>query len=301
MPMIGLGTYAIPASETYDVVREAIRIGYRHIDCAPIYQNEVEIGQAIKDAIADGDVTRSELWVTSKLWNSSHRYNDVEPTCEDTLSKMQLEYLDLYLIHWPVAHERGIDLPQSEEEYLSEDEAPLEDTWTGMEDCLDAKLVKHIGVSNFNIDKLKIILEDGVDPPEVNQCEWHPYLPQQGLYDFCRSNKILMTAYAPLGTPGQMKSGEPELLSEPSITEIATKHDCTPAQALLAYAITRKMAAIPKSSNPERLKENIAVSELKLDREDLRNLIVLSKHRYIKGNEFTANGSPYKLTDFWEY
>lgn len=305
MPMIGLGTAGIPADQVYDVVRKAIVLGYRHFDCAPVYNNQKEIGDALVDAIDEGDVTREELFITSKLWNDSHRYNDVERSCEKTLEELQLEYLDLYLIHWPVAHERGVVVPQNEEEFLAEEEAPLEDVWTGMEDCEDAGLAKHIGVSNFNIEKLKIILEDGMVKPEMNQCEWHPYLPQQSLYDFCRSNKILMTAYAPLGSPGRPEDmtheNEPFLLTEPAITEIAQKQGCTEAQALLAYGLKRKMAVIPRTTNVDRLRENLEAENFSVDREDLRSLIVLPKYRYFKGEEYTIHGSPYKLTDIWEY
>lgn len=303
--MIGLGTSGIPADKAYDVVREALKIGYRHFDCAPIYKNEAEVGQALNDAVDDGEVTREELWVTSKLWNSDHRYNDVEPACESSLEAMGLDYFDLYLIHWPVAVERGVEWAEKEEDHLAEPEAPLEDTWTGMEDCLAEGLAKHIGVSNFNIQKLEQILEECEEPPEVNQCEWHPYLPQQTLHDFCKSNKIKMVGYAPLGSPNRpdkyKSANEPELLSDPAITEIAEKHGITPAQALIAYGLTRKMAVIPRSTNAERLKENFEAEELKLDREDLRTLIVLSKYRYFKGEEHTRHGSPYKLTDIWEY
>ncbi len=305
MPMVGLGTSGIAVDKTYDVVREALKIGYRHFDCSPIYKNEAEVGQAINDAINDGEVSREELWITSKLWNCFHRYNDVEPACEQSLKAMGLEYFDLYLIHWPVAVERDIDWAQNEEEYLTDDEAPLDDTWTAMEDCLAAGIAKHIGVSNFNISKLKLVLEDCMDPPEVNQCEWHPYLPQQSLYDFCKENKIKMTAYAPLGSPERpdnyRKPNDPELLSEPAISTIAEKHGITDGQVCLAYGLTRKMAVIPKSTDPGRLKENLDASEMKLDREDLRSLIVLPKFRYFKGEEHTSHGSPYQLKDIWEY
>lgn len=305
MPMIGLGTSGIPADQAYDIVRSAIKIGYRHFDCAPIYKNEIEVGKAINDAISAGEVSREELWITSKLWNSGHRYNDVEPACEQSLKAMGLDYFDLYLIHWPVAVERDIEWAHNEEEYLAEDEAPLEDTWTGMEDCLAEGTAKHIGVSNFNIAKLELIMEDCTDRPEVNQCEWHPYLPQQSLHDFCKTNKIKMTAYAPLGSPGRSgeyrKPNDPELLGEPAITAIAEKHGITEAQVCLAYGLTRKMAVIPRSTNLERLKENFDAADLKLDREDLRSLIILPKFRYFKGEEHTSHGSPYKLTDIWEY
>lgn len=305
MPMIGLGTAGIPAEQAYEVVREAIRIGYRHFDCAPIYKNQREIGKALHDAMDDGDVSREELWITSKLWNCHHRYNDVEPACEKTLKELQLDYLDLFLVHWPIAVEKKVEYPEKEEDYLEEGDAPLEDCWTGMEDCLDAELTRHIGVSNFNIEKLKLVLDDCMMRPEMNQCEWHPYLPQQTLYDYCRGEKVLMTAYAPLGSPGRPEAerhpNEPNLLSEPAITDIAKKHGCTEAQALLAYGIKRKTAVIPRSVNHDRLKENLAAWEVAIDREDLRSLIILPKFRYFKGEEYLSHGSPYKLTDLWEY
>ena len=168
-----------------------------------------------------------------------------------------------------------------------------------------AELTKHIGVSNFNISKLQLLLEECMDPPEVNQCEWHPYLPQQTLYDFCKLNKIKMIGYAPLGSPGRSvdyrKANDPELLTEPAISAIAMKHGMTEAQACLAYGLTRKMAVIPRSIKSDRLKENFEAADLKLDREDLRSLIILPKFRYFKGEEHTSHGSPYKLTDIWEY
>jgi len=305
MPMIGLGTAGIPADQVYDVVRKAIVLGYRHFDCAPIYNNQKQIGDALVDAMDEGDVTREELFITSKLWNDSHRYNDVERSCESTLEELQLDYLNMYLIHWPVAHERDVVVPQNEEEFLSIFDAPLEDTWTGMEDCEDAGLAKHIGVSNFNIGALKIILDDCMVKPEMNQCEWHPYLPQQTLYDFCRSNKVFMTAYAPLGSPNRPEEfkhdNEPNLLTEPAIIEMAKKHNCTEAQVLLAYGLKRKMAVIPRTTNFERLQENLGAQDVNIDREDLRSLIILPKFRYFKGEEYTIHGSPYKLTDIWEY
>ena len=305
MPMIGFGTSGMDPEDTYDAVRTAISVGFRHFDCAPIYKNQQEVGEAINDAIAEGEVTREELWITSKLWNDQHRYNDVEPALEDILDEMDFDYVDLFLIHWPVAHERGVDMPESEEDYLSFAEAPLEDTWTGMEDCLEEGTTKHIGVSNFNIECLQLLIDDAMMPPEVNQVEMHPYLPQQTLYDYCRSNKILMTAYAPLGSPGRSidrkHPNEPILLGEPAIETIAEKHGCTTAQALLAWSLTRKVSVIPQSTSEDHMIKNLAAADYKLDRADLRELIILPKFRYFKGEEFTIHGSPYKLTDIWEY
>lgn len=303
--MIGLGTRGLSADTTYDTIRKAIELGYRHFDCSPIHKNDSEVGRAIADSIAEGKVNREELWVTTKLWNSSHKYNDVEQSVEATLERMGLDYVDLLLIEWPVAHERNIDFPSSEEEYLAEEEAPLIDTWTGLEDCLDEELTRHIGVSNCNIQTIEMLNSEGTLEVECLQVELHPFLPQQALYDYCRTNKLPMIGFAPLGSPGRSAEmrhpNEPFLLNEPAILEIATKHNITPVQAILAWSLTRKTAVIPCSSNAEHLAENLAAQDLKIDREDLRQLIVLPKFRFFKGELFTINGSPYKLTDFWEY
>ncbi len=305
MPMIGLGTSGIKPDEADKTIRSAIEIGYRHFDCSPIHKNQEAVGEAIQAVIDDGLVTREELWITSKLWNDMHLYNDVEAACESILEKMQLEYLDLFLIQSPVAFVKGVDYPQSEEDYLEDGDAPIEDTWTGMEDCLDEGLTKHIGLSNFNIDKIQRVLDDCMMKPELVQCEWHPYLPQQTLHDYCKTNKILMSGYALMGSPGRgdmfRNSNEPLLLSEPAMESIAKKHNCSVAQALIAYSLKRKTAAIVKSSNAAHQKEIFQSIDFSVDREDLRSLIVLSKFRYYKGDEYVTSGSPYKLTDIWEY
>lgn len=305
MPMLGLGTFQIASDEVYKVIRTAINIGYRHFDCAAAYGNEKEIGNALSDAIKDGEVNREELWITSKLWNSCHLIKDVVPSLQKSLDDLQFDYLDLYLIHWPVAFKPGIAFPSQKEDYLTEQEAPLIDTWTGIEECLDEELTKHIGVSNCNIGVLKKLQAEGTLEPEVNQVELHPYLPQQGLYDYCRLNNIHLTAYAPLGATGRpdrvRKDRDPHLLSEHLIVEIAEKHQCSPAQVLIAWGLSRKTAVIPKSTNPGRMKENFEAQNIRLDREDLRKLIILPKHRFFDGSIFTTNGSPYKLTDLWEY
>ncbi|MFY0605551.1 MAG: aldo/keto reductase [Cyclobacteriaceae bacterium] len=305
MPMLGLGTSGIKPEEAESVIRSAVEIGYRHFDCSPIHKNQVAIGEAIQSVVDSGLVTREDLWITSKLWNDRHLYNDVESACEEILEEMQLEYLDLFLIQSPVAFRKGVDYPEHEEDFLDEGDAPLEDTWTGMEDCLDADLTKHIGLSNFNIEKIQRILDDCMMKPELVQCEWHPYLPQQTLHDYCKSNKLLMSGYALMGSPDRAEmfrnTNEPLLLSEPAIEAIAEKQGCTVAQALIAYSIKRKTAAIVKASDPAHQKENFEAFNYSVDREDLRSLIVLSKFRYFKGDEYVTQGSPYKLTDIWEY
>ncbi|MFY0599658.1 MAG: aldo/keto reductase [Cyclobacteriaceae bacterium] len=305
MPILGLGTFRSDPGEIGRVVTKAIEVGYRHFDCAAFYGNEQEIGEAINEAIDEGIVEREDLWITSKLWNDSHLKDDVMPALEKTLENLDLDYLDLYLMHWPVAQKKGKIWPEEPGDFLSWDAAPLEETWEGMEDGVDDGLVKHIGVCNFNSKALQLIIDSAWIPPEVNQVELHPFLPQISLYDYCRSSGIAMTAFGPLGAPYRQlePSGKisPVLMDNNTVLEIAEKHDCTSAQVLIAWSLARKVSVIPKTTKEDRLKENFEAINIKLDREDLRNLALLSKYRYVSGEIFTIAGSPYKLTDLWDY
>lgn len=304
MPILGLGTYKSEPGVIGNVIRKAIEIGYRHFDCASIYGNEKEIGQALADAIKAGEVSRKELWITSKLWNNHHLKADVQPAFKQTLHDLQLDYLDLYLMHWPVAQKPDVVSPEKAEDFLTLEEAPLEETWEGMEDCVDEKLVRHIGLSNCNIAALVDIVDCAWIPPEMNQVELHPFLPQMTLLDYCKSNDIHMTAYGPLGAPYRAEEGGGfalSLLENPLILEISKKHNCTPAQMCIAWSIYRKIAVIPKTVNNDRLLENFNSQEVTLDREDIRKLSSLSKHRYVDGSPFTVAGSPYTVKDLWEY
>ncbi|MCB0473999.1 MAG: aldo/keto reductase, partial [Flavobacteriaceae bacterium] len=198
MPALGLGTWKSEPGEVYNAVVTAIKTGYRHIDCAPAYGNEKEIGQAISDCIADGIVTREELWITSKLWNTAHQKNEVLPALKATLDDLKLEYLDLYLIHWPVALKEGAGFPLKASNFYSLEEVPLTETWKGMEDTVKAGLVRHIGVSSFGPEHLQVILKSAEIAPEMNQVECHPYFQQDTLLNFCREHNIFLTAYSPL-------------------------------------------------------------------------------------------------------
>ena len=206
LPILGLGTWKSKPGEVRKAVHWAIKAGYRHVDCAAIYENEREVGQGISDAIADGLVMRKELFVTSKLWNDSHRYEDVKPALKKSLNDLRLDYLDLYLVHWPVAFKRGISFAAHREEFYTYKDVPLTQTWEAMQEQKTSGLTRHIGVSNFNKSKLKELLGMGGEKPEMNQVEMHPFLPQEGLIDFCRENDILMTAYSPLGSPDSSAS-----------------------------------------------------------------------------------------------
>jgi alcohol dehydrogenase (NADP+) len=176
MPALGLGTWKSAPGDVKKAVIEAIKIGYRHIDCAAIYGNEKEIGEAFTECFEIGIVKREELWVTSKLWNDSHKAEDVRPALEKTLSDLGLDYLDLYLMHWPVAFRKGIVFPENDEGYIPLSEVPIAETWRAMQDVQKIGLTKHIGTSNFSSKKLQHLIDLGGQGPEMNQVELHPYL-----------------------------------------------------------------------------------------------------------------------------
>ena len=227
IPLLGLGTWKSTTGEVYAAIREAIRIGFRHIDCAAIYANEKEIGQALHHAMEKGDVTRKELWITSKLWNSSHKKEQVMPALQKTLNDLQLDYLDLYLVHWPVVLKDGIGFPTSGADFLTLDEVPITETWGAMEACVDDHKTRHIGVSNFSIKKIDTLLQTARIAPEMNQVEMHPLLPQNELIEYCKGKNIPLTAYSPLGSPDRAaiikQEDEPNLLAHPVIKEIAAR------------------------------------------------------------------------------
>ena len=300
MPIIGLGTWKSQPGEVYDAILWALKTGYRHIDCASIYDNEAEIGEALQKAFDDGIVTREEMFITSKLWNNSHRQDDVIPALQKSLKDLKLDYLDLYLIHWPIAHKKDkINISESSD-FLTKKEVPLLKTWEGMEDALNEGLTNHIGVSNFNITNLAEILDNAEFPPEINQIELHPLLPQNDLVDFCHENGVQVTAYAPLGSHTPNQNNRPNLLENDVVKKIATKHNATPAQVLLAWGISRNTVVIPKSVNRERIKENFDSIHLELDEMDIEKLTNLEgPYRFVDGTLWTIEGSPYDLEDLW--
>jgi len=304
MPALGLGTWKSAPNEAYEAVLEALRAGYRHIDCAHIYKNEKEIGDAFARAFREGLVKREDLWVTSKLWNDSHEREEVLPSLKTSLKNLQLDYLDLYLIHWPVAAKKGVDYPKTPDDILSPSEAPLGATWEVMEEALDLGLVRHIGLSNFNRDKIMEIISSARHQPEVNQVEMHPFLPQNPLLDFCKENNIHVTAYAPLGSAYRVSNGEvdyPILLDNETVRKIAEKHQATPAQTAIAWGIHRGTAVIPKSVKKHRIHENFESAKVALDAEDIERLNALEgPYRYTTGVVWTISGSPYTQSDIWD-
>lgn len=294
---IGLGTWKSDPGEVGQAVQAALEAGYRHIDCAAIYGNEAEVGGALAEVFARGEIRREDVHITSKLWNNAHLADDVARTLKKTLADLQLDYLDLYLIHWPVAFRPGLQgFPENESDFLTPDQAPIDETWKAMLAVRDQGLTRHAGVSNFSTRKLDKLAAAGAEMPEMNQVELHPYLQQDELLAWCRDHGILVTAYSPLGSsdrPDSMKGDdEPSLLENEVVEEIAEKHSATPAQVLIAWAVARDTIVIPKSTNPERIRQNIESASIALDDADMERIRALDRHyRYIRGNTFrTASG-----------
>ena len=253
MPRFGLGTWLSEKGKVGAAVKEALRIGYRHVDCAHIYGNEAEIGEALTESFAAGHAKREEVFVTSKLWNADHAAGDVRKACELTLKNLQLEYLDLYLIHWPIRCRPNAPPPgqMSYDDKLGYSSEMIMETWREMEKLVDAGLVRAIGVSNFTIPKLKALVEKAKLVPAVNQVESHPYFQQPKLKEFCAEKGIVFEAYSPLGAAGRppraQEAGAPVVLEDPVLISIAKKHDRSPAQVALSWALAHGHVVIPKS------------------------------------------------------
>jgi alcohol dehydrogenase (NADP+) len=223
---------------------------------------------------------------------------------EKTLDDLRLDYVDLYLVHWPIAYKPGVGFATQREEYYTYQDVPLSQTWEAMQDQNKNGLAKHIGVSNFNQAKLKELFALPGQRPEMNQVELHPYLPQNQLVAFCKENELLVTAYSPLGSPdsrAEKHAQDPKLLEDGAVMSIAQKHDATVGQVLIAWSIARGIAVIPKSVNQARIVENFAAAEINLDAADMAQLDAIgTSHRFVDGTFFTGPKSPYRLTDLWD-
>ncbi|XP_060779636.1 aldo-keto reductase family 1 member B1 [Neoarius graeffei] len=287
MPLLGLGTWKEKptSSEVCQGAAEtAIAAGYRHLDTAYSYRNEVELGKAICSKMQQGIVRRQDMFIVSKLWGTHHAAKDIPLCLNKSLSDLQLEYLDLYLVHFPVGLQKVDNelFPMKDGKILTSD-IDYVDVWQGMEALKASGKVKSIGVSNFSIQQLERLLSVAKIPPAVNQVELHPYLVQSDLIEYCKSRNIALTAYSPFGSPGRpedLRRGDrdPEkLLEDPVVAGIAAKHRRTPAQILLRYHIEQNIAAIPKSVKPNHILENTKIFDFCLDLEDMSALRSLNR------------------------
>lgn len=273
IPAFGLGTWKSTPGVVTQAVKDAIDMGYRHIDCAYVYGNQKEVGDAIATKIAEGVVKREDLFITSKLWNTFHKIELVEVQLQKILTELRLEYLDLYLIHWPMAYQEGSEnFPVTADgKTILDDEVDYLDTWKGMELVLEKGLTKNIGVSNFNSEQIQRLLKNCKVKPVTNQIECHPYLNQNKLSTFCKEKEIVITAYSPLGSPDRpwAKPDDPKLLDEENLMRISKKYNKTLAQILIRYQLDRGHVVIPKSVTKSRILENSQVFDFKLTQEDI--------------------------------
>lgn len=272
MPALGLGTWKSKPGEVTQAVKDAIDAGYRHIDCALYYLNEEEVGAGIKAKISEGVVKREDLFITSKLWCNLMRPDLVEPTIKKSLGYLGVDYLDLYLIHWPTAFKQGdVYTPIGPDGKTIYGDVDYVDTWKAFEELYRKGLTRSIGVSNFNKRQLTRILENATVKPVTDQVECHPYLNQKKLTAFCKSHDIVVTAYSPLGSPDRpwAKPTDPILVKDPRILEIAAKYSKSPAQVILRYLHQIGVVPIPKSVTKSRIAENLDIFNFKLDANDV--------------------------------
>ncbi len=305
IPAVGLGTFGsdrFSGEEIAAAVFEAAQIGYRHFDCAAVYANEKEIGTSFQKIIASG-IAREGFWVTSKLWNDAHAEEDVISTCKQTLADLQLDYLDLYLIHWPFPnhHAPGVDvdardphaLPYIHENYMK--------TWRQMEKLVEMDLVKHIGTSNMSIPKLDLLLRDAKIKPSVNEMELHPHFQQAELFQYCLDHDILPVGFSPIGSPTRPERdtmpGDTVDIEDPVILKIAKRLNVHPAVVCVKWAAQRGQVPIPFSIRPAEFHSNLlGVIENPITESEMQELSKIDKgSRLIKGQVFLWEGA-----DSWE-
>ncbi|MFZ0579867.1 MAG: aldo/keto reductase [Candidatus Acidiferrales bacterium] len=285
MPALGFGTLIPDAAVTITATRDALEAGFRHFDCAERYGNEREVGQALHARLAARGIARGDIFVTTKVWNTNHRPERVEPAFEASLERLGLKYLDLYLIHTPFAFQPGDEQdPRVQNGNVIYDHGvSLLDTWKAMESLVDHGKCRAIGLSDIGLNELKLIYESARIKPAVIQVESHPYLPETELLQFCKENGIVFLAFAPLG-----HGMKPGLLENPVISGIAARVGKTPAQVLLAWGIQRGTAVLTTPKSAARARENFGISALPQDALDEINRIQTRQRL----NEVVKTGSP---------
>jgi alcohol dehydrogenase (NADP+) len=305
MPAIGLGTFGsdhAPHEAVAGAVRYAAAVGYRHFDCASVYGNESHIGQAFAEIFRSG-LERKDLWITSKLWNDKHGEQDVIASCEQSLADLQLDYLDLYLIHWPfpnhhpphcdVSTRNPNAVPYIHENYMR--------TWRKMEELVDRGLVRHIGTSNMTIPKMKLLLRDARIRPAANEMELHPHFQQPEFFTYLRDHGIAPIGYSPIGSPARPERDRtPEdssPIEDPVIQQIAARRNVHPAVVCIQWAVQRGQTPIPFSTNPRNILANLqAVAGEPLTADDMQAIAKIDRNcRLIKGQVFL-----WKENQSWE-
>ncbi|KAL5563056.1 hypothetical protein UlMin_032803 [Ulmus minor] len=302
IPALGFGTGVfpfLPFETTKEAILHAIKLGYRHFDSASIYQSEQPLGQAISEAISLGLIkSRQELFITSKLWCCDAHHHLVLPSIQKSLKNLNLEYIDLYLIHWPVAIKPG----KYSEFDKEKDLLPMDfkSVWEAMEEGQKLGLVKSIGVSNFSCKKLETLLATAKILPVVNQVEMNPIWQQKKLREFCKEKGIIVAAYSPLGAKGA-SWGTNRVMECEVLKEIADAKGKTIAQVCLRWLLEQGVSFIVKSFNKERMKENLGIFDWKLSPDELQKIDQIPQQRANFAHEFTGNGAPFKTPEeLWD-
>jgi len=295
MPRFGLGTWLSEPGKVKAAVESAIDAGYRHIDCAFCYQNETEVGEAIANKIKEGVVKREDLFITSKLWNTFHRPEHVEQALEISLKDLGLDYVDLYLIHWPTAFEFNAADPRNvDKTIIMDDGANYVPTWLKLEELYKkGDKIKAIGVSNFNETQLKNLLAKASIVPQMHQIELHAYESMADMVKFCKDNGIQITAYSPLGNPGRpanLQKGQHVLMEDAVVKDVAAKHGKTAAQVLIKWVIQLDIVCIPKSVTPARIVVNSEIFDFTISDDDMSKINGLTRGlKYVYQDAFESS------------